>query len=115
MKSLFMKIPTDINIQYDLQYSKPGLTNNVVQALRINGNITITPKWSFTYVTGYDIQSQKMTVTSLAINRDLHCWNLSFTYVPFGRYQSWSFLLHPKANLLKDMKLQRAKNWDNQL
>ncbi|MFZ9956750.1 MAG: putative LPS assembly protein LptD [Flavobacteriales bacterium] len=115
MKSVFIKIPTDISIQYDLQYSKPGLTNNVVQALRINGNITLTPKWSFTYVTGYDIQSQKMTVTSFTINRDLHCWNLSFTYVPFGQYQSWSFLLHPKANLLKEMKLQRNKNWQNKI
>jgi hypothetical protein len=115
MKSVFIKIPADINLSYALRYSKPGITSSVTQTLQISGNINLTPKWSFTYSTGYDIQNQKMTLTNFTINRDLHCWNLSFAWVPFGPYQSYTFVLQPKANLLKDMKYRKQESWDNQL
>lgn len=115
MKSVFIKIPTDINLSYALRYSKPGLTNNVTQTLQITGNITLTPKWSFTYSTGYDVQNKKMTLTNFSINRDLHCWNASFVWVPFGPYQSYTFVLQPKANLLKEMKYRKQESWNNQL
>jgi hypothetical protein len=114
-KAVFIKIPTNINLNYILTYNKPGLTSTITQTVDISGSITLTPKWSFTYTTGYDIQSKELSITSFAINRDLHCWNLSFNWVPFGERKSWTFLLQPKANLLKEMKLQRENKWENQL
>jgi len=85
--------------------------NTITQTLDMSGTITLTQKGSFSYTTGYDIQTRKMSITTFNIKRDLHCWNLSFTCVPFGERQSWSFLLQPKAAILKEMKLKREQPW----
>ena len=46
---------------------------------------------------GYDFQAKELTPASITITRDLHCWQMSFAWVPFGHYQSWSFNIGVKA------------------
>jgi hypothetical protein len=38
---------------------------------------------------------------------DLHCWEFSASYVPFGARKSYMFQLNIKSALLKDLKLQK--------
>ena len=114
-KSIFSKIPTDIYLMYTTNYRKPNITSDITQSLQISGNIAITSKWGFTYSTGYDLQNQKMTLTNFTITRDLHCWTMSFIWVPFGPRQSYNFTLQPKASLLKEMKYRKQQSWNNDL
>ena len=55
-----------------------------------------------------------MTPASITISRDLHCWQMSFAWVPFGHYQSWSFNIGVKAASLADLKYDKSQSmFDN--
>ena len=41
-----------------------------------------------TFQGGYDIKENKLTTSSVSISRDLHCWQMSFSWIPFGAHRS---------------------------
>ena len=112
-KPLFINIPADASISYTFRYTepKPGAQAAITQTVQIAGTVQLTDKWKIGYMTGYDIQKKAMSLTTLTITRDLHCWDLSFIWVPFGPYQSYNFTLQPKASLLKDVKYNKREAW----
>jgi hypothetical protein len=76
-------------------------------------NITLTPNWSINATTGYDFINKQVTATSMGLSRNLHCWEMSFNFIPFGDNKSYFFQLAPKSSLLHDLKVTRRKSfWD---
>ena len=75
---------------------------------------TITPKTGITFQGGYDIKANKLTTSSISISRDLHCWQMSFSWIPFGFHRSWSFNIGVKAASLSDLKYDKSQSmYDN--
>ena len=105
------------NINYNLVYVNNGTTGyrrNVTQTIGFNGSVNITPKMSATVNGGYDITNNKLTTSSITISRDLHCWQMSFSWVPFGHYKSWNFHIGVKAGSLQDLKYDKSQSmYDN--
>ena len=86
-------------------------TNRVVQTLNLNGDISITPKWKFTFSTGWDFTNHGLSYTNVSVYRDLHCWEMRFNWIPIGSYKSWNFTINVKAAALKDLKLTKKKDY----
>jgi uncharacterized membrane protein len=97
-------------------YTDPKtLSPLITQAARFNGDFSLTEKWKIVFNSGYDFQSKEVTTTQLTISRDLHCWVINLSWVPFGKFQSYSFYIGVKSSLLKDLKLNRNRSFfDNQ-
>ena len=53
----------------------------------------------------------KLSYTNVNIIRDLHCWQMSFNWVPFGARQQWSFKINIKASMLKDLKYEKKRDF----
>ena len=104
-------VPWNLNVFYNLNYSKPGLTKSITQSATFNGDLSVTKKWKISLTSGYDFTSKKLTLTSINIYRDLHCWEMRFNWVPFGFRQSYSVDISVKSAMLKDLKLSRRKDW----
>jgi hypothetical protein len=105
-------IPWNVRINYNVNYSKMGYQEaNITQSLRLTGDFSLTPKWKVGYQTGYDFENKEITQTNLNINRDLHCWQLSLVWVPFGRFQSYNVTIRAKSSLLQDLKLNKQRSW----
>jgi hypothetical protein len=116
-------IPWTINLSYDLNYNiaysyKNGYwdydiskTKKLIQTLGVNGNIKITPKWDFGIRSGWDFENNELTYTSIDITRDLHCWEMRFSWIPIGFRQSWNFTINIKSSLLQDLKLDKKKDY----
>ena len=104
-------------ISYSAQYTNNGTTGykkNVSQTIGVNGSVNITPKTGITFTSGFDIQNRKLTTTSISITRDLHCWQMSFVWIPFGTHRSWSFNIGVKASSLADLKYDKSQSmYDN--
>ena len=104
-------------ISYNVQYTNNGTTGfkrNVNQTLGFNGSINLTPKTGIAFTSGFDIQNRKLTTTSISITRDLHCWQMSFVWIPFGSHRSWSFNIGVKAASLADLKYDKSQSmYDN--
>ncbi len=105
-------IPWNVRINYNLNYSKIGHQQpTITQSLRLTGDFSLTPKWKIGYSSGYDFKRKEFTQTNININRDLHCWQMSFSWVPFGRFQSYNITIRAKSSLLQDLKLNRQRSW----
>lgn len=86
-------------------------TNQTVQTLSINGDVSIAPKWKFTFSTGWDFTNHGLSYTSVNVYRDLHCWEMRFSWIPIGSYKSWNFTINVKAQALQDLKLTKKKDY----
>ena len=108
-------IPWDISARYGFNYSKSGLESSITNTIDFNGSFNVTPKWKVTFNSGFDFQTAKLTLPQFAIYRDLHCWDLSFNWIPVGQNKSYGVNLKVKASILQDLKLSRrsGSNYNN--
>ena len=105
-------IPWTLRLQYALRYTKIGFQEaSITQSLTFSGDLSLSEKWKMTFNSGFDFQNNEFTQTRLGINRDLHCWVLSFDWVPFGRFQSYNVNINVKASILQDLKLSRRRSF----
>lgn len=107
-------IPWNIAFSYSFNYSNPfgqRATRNISNTLNFNGDFNLTPKWKIQFNSGYDFKAKNLSYTSFAIYRDLHCWDLSASWIPFGSYQSYSIDIKVKASILQDLKLSKRKGY----
>ncbi|MCW3071574.1 MAG: hypothetical protein JWO44_1464 [Bacteroidetes bacterium] len=102
-------VPWSLYLTYTISYTRPGLpkTEKTTQSLAFSGDLSLTPKWKISLSSGYDFTTKKVTLTSINVYRDLHCWEMHFNYVPFGFMKSFSLEINIKASVLKDLKLTR--------
>lgn len=107
-------VPWTMNMSFNINYSKPGLTSFVTSAMTLGGSISITKKMSATYTTGYDFKGKQITMTNIGISRDLHCWQMNFNWVPNGTLKMWNFTIRVKASVLGDLKYERRKDFHDQ-
>src|SRR5690349_5725006 len=84
-------------------------SKNITQTMQFSGDLSISKMWKINFNSGYDVEAKEFTQTNIAIARDLHCWTLNFTWVPFGPFQSYNFRIAVKASVLQDLKLERRK------
>ncbi|WP_245586407.1 putative LPS assembly protein LptD [Olivibacter sitiensis] len=106
-------IPWNVAASFNFQYSKSGLNANYTSTININGDLNVTPKWKVQYNSGYDFIQKKISLTQLSIYRDLHCWDMSFSWIPFGMYRSYTFNIKVKASILQDLKLNKRNDYYN--
>ncbi|MGK6352998.1 putative LPS assembly protein LptD [Parapedobacter sp. DT-150] len=104
------KIPWNLAGSFSFQYSNPGNRTNITATLNIHGDFSLTPKWKVQFNSGYDFRQQEISLTRFSIYRDLHCWDMSFGWVPFGRFQSYNVTIKAKASILQDLKLTKRND-----
>lgn len=82
-----------VNLRYSWSYNPFGRAR---QSGTINASsITFspTPKWQVSTSLGYDFIQKKLTPSQFSVTRNLHCWNLNFTFNPFGNFKYYLFSL----------------------
>mgnify|MGYP002677774883 FL=1 len=104
-------VPWSLNFNYNFSMSRSysyannqlSKKDNYTQTLGVQGNIQLTPKMSVQAQSGWDFTAMKMTTTQFSFRYDLHCFNISVSWVPSGMYQSYSFLISANAAALADL------------
>lgn len=76
------------------------------QNLNFSGNLKLSEGWNVNFSSGYDFEAKEISMSTVNITRDLHCFSMSCGLV-FGRYQSYNFTISANASMLKD-----ALKWD---
>lgn len=105
-----------LNLGYNLQYNRKFQydakdTFQLTQTLNVSGQMNITANWNVGFQTNYDITNEKFSYTSVEVTRNLHCWEMTFNWVPFGYMKSYNIQINVKSSLLQDLKLQRRRTW----
>jgi hypothetical protein len=105
-------LPWNLSANYSLTRSKIGLADpNITQSLSFNGDLRITQNTMITFTSGYDFESKEFTQTQFSLTRNLHCWEMLFTWTPFGRFESYDFTIRVKSSMLQDLKINRRRSF----
>lgn len=99
-----------VNLRDYFDVTQDRFTTDVIQTLDFTGSFEPTPNWVLGVQTGWDFVANDFSFTRVNLARDLHCWQLTISWVPFGFQQSYNFGLGIKANLFKDVKYERRRN-----
>ncbi len=117
------EVPWAVNLNYNYSYSKSyvyaneklQVKHNHNQTLSVGAQVRLTKDLNINLNTGIDLTKMKLTTTQLSATYDLHCFQISISWIPTGQWESWSFRINAKASALADL-LQFKKSssfWDN--
>ncbi|MVN89649.1 putative LPS assembly protein LptD [Mucilaginibacter aquatilis] len=106
-------VPYNVSVNFNFNYSNTYVQKTTSSTVSLNGDVNVSPKWKVQYTTNYDFKAKQVGITQFSIYRDLHCWDLSFRWTPFGLYKSFSVDLRVKASILQDLKLSKRKDYYN--
>ena len=108
---LAFKFPWSVSLSYsysiredrskDINIKTMRYPYSLTHSLNVSGNFKIGSRWNMTYSTGYDFTSKEMSMTTLNITRDLHCFNMSCGLV-FGPFTSYNFSIRANSSMLTD-------------
>lgn len=110
-------IPWSLNLSYTLSankmYSSFSKRDTVVvtHSMTVSNELQITTRWKATVSSGYNFNDHQLTLTSIDVYRDLHCWQMHFQTFPFGPRKSFNFTLNVKSTVLQDLKLVRRRDY----
>jgi hypothetical protein len=100
-------IPWKLNLRYIYNYQRQLPINKAYKAsksISFEGDLNITKKWKIAYTGNYDINNKKFNFIELSLNRDLHCWEMSFIWHPKIENMGFEFSLKVKEAILKHIK-----------
>jgi hypothetical protein len=109
-------VPWDFGFDYSFNYIRPSnyVKGKFTQTINLRGSLSLTEKWKINMNTNFDIMARQFSYTSFSIFRDLHCWEMSMNFVPFGRMKSYSFTLNARTSILRDLKVTKQRSfYDN--
>jgi LPS-assembly protein len=107
-------IPYDLGLDLALYFTRVPLPDFKTQTtinsnLNFRSSFSLTPKWNFSAYGYLDVGSLKLTGLSLAINRDMHCWQMAIGLTPVGPQRYFNITLSPKSGILQNLKVNRTR------
>jgi hypothetical protein len=112
-QAIYFDIPWKLNISHVV--SRAVNTNKTVsnpskgsgvQTLAFQGDVSFSKRWNLATNINVDLKTQRVTNMNLSLNRNMHCWALSFYWIPIGGNKSFLLSIRNTSNLFKDAKLE---------
>lgn len=111
------KMPWSLSVSYSLRYVRSDFdkerleyNHTITQNMSLSGNVSLTEKWKINGSTSFDFKTKKLATMNCSVSRDLHCWEMSASIIPIGRYKSYNFSVRVKSTLLEDLKYEQHQN-----
>ena len=119
------QIPWSFSISYGLtMYEDRSKDINVktmrypysfTQNLNFSGNLKLASNWNCNFASGWDFTTKKISMTTVNISRDMHCFNISCGLV-FGNYTSYHISLRANASTLTDaLKYDKKSSYSSSI
>jgi len=99
----------DLTWNFSQNQSNPNFvskTSSVNAALSFN----LTDFWKIRASTSYDLLNKEFGAPLITVYRDLHCWEMNFSWVPTGSNQHYQFEIRLKSPLLQDVKVTKQES-----
>ncbi len=106
-------VPYSLGLNYNIVYNRPFDRSTLTHTIGVRGELNLTPKWKVVADVNYDLANDQITTSSFEIYRDMHCWEMRFSVIPFGFRKSYNFTINVKSTLLQALKLNRQQGWFN--
>ncbi|MEI7502190.1 MAG: putative LPS assembly protein LptD [Paludibacter sp.] len=112
-------VPWSISASYSIRYGNTNVFDKTkmeyemdfTHNLSFSGNLSLTTNWKFSSSTSYDFKAKQFTYTNINITRNLHCWTMTGSVVPFGVYKSYNVRIAVNASMLQDLKYEKQSSY----
>lgn len=85
------------------------------QNLNFSGSIRLSSNWNISMSSGYDFTEHAISMTTVNISRDMHCFNMSCGLV-FGTYTSYNISIRANASTLTDaLKYDKKSSYSSSI
>jgi len=104
----------NMRLAYDMQKfnrDKMEYKYAITHSLSFNGNIQPTKNWRLSFNATYDFDNHKISYMTCNLTRNMHCFQMTASFVPVGPYKSYSFSVAVSSSLLKDLKYNQSSNY----
>jgi lipopolysaccharide assembly outer membrane protein LptD (OstA) len=86
-----------------------------IHNLNFSGNVKLTNNWNVNFSSGYDFTNKGISMTTVNIDRDLHCFNINCGLV-FGTFTSYHVSLRANASTLTDaLKYDKRSSYSSSI
>lgn len=100
-----IQVPWSLSINFNYSWRETfagqSVRNAVINAQNIQ--VRLTPEWQMGTSIGYDFVEGQLTPSRFNVTRNLHCWNLSFVWNPFGDFKFFLFRLTVQDSQLQGL------------
>ena len=112
--------PWNLTVNYSLSYGygtfnydKLEYNGRWTQNLSMNASIRPTKNWSISASASYNFDTHKIAYMNCSISRQMHCFEMSASFVPVGPYKSYNFHIAVKSSILQDVKYDKHSSINN--
>jgi lipopolysaccharide assembly outer membrane protein LptD (OstA) len=104
-----LSIPWNLSMSYNYNLSKPTADSSISYSnISADLGFSLTKNWKFTVRGSYDFDRKEISAPQITVYRDLHCWEMNFTWNPLGSYSGFYFEIRIKAPELQDIKVTKS-------
>lgn len=112
LKSIDFDIPYSATISASFSENTPNpVTKNQYASANYSFDLSLTQNWKVSGYGGYDFIQNQFSTPNFVLSRDLHCWQMDFSWVPSGLYSYYSLNIHVKAPQLNDISYKKNDNY----
>ncbi|MCX7835084.1 MAG: putative LPS assembly protein LptD [bacterium] len=97
---------TSLSFDYNLRNPMELIRSaNLASSIQLK----LTPSWDISYATSINLITREVASSGFTTHKDLHCWEIHFTWNPKGVRQGFYLRINVKSADLQDLKLERTK------
>jgi hypothetical protein len=102
-------IPWNLDLNWYFSQSRPGDPSVIYRSSGLSASLgfNLTDNWKFSASANYDMINNELAAPQITVYRDLHCWEMNFSWVPTGYYRNFRLEIRLKAPQLQDVKLTK--------
>lgn len=95
-----------LGLNYTLLNTNPDDPTERIN-MNANLNFTLANTWLFRLGAQYDFINKELSTPTVAITKDLKCWEMSFNWTPTGPHRRFYFRIGLKASQLRDLQYEK--------
>ena len=80
-----------------------------IQSLSVRSDVSFTKRWKLAGNFNINLVEKTITNANFSLNRNMHCWALSFYWTPIGGNKSFLLSIRNTSSIFKDAKIEFRK------
>ncbi len=102
-------IPWNLDLNWNFSQNRPGDPSVIFRSSGLSASLgfNLTENWKFSASANYDLINNELAAPQITVYRDLHCWEMNFSWVPTGYYRNFRLEIRLKAPQLQDVKVTK--------
>ena len=98
------------NFSFSYSYSHQNPLDEARQNFNLGTSLkfNLSENWALNYNPRFDLIKKRLTSGSVGVTRKLHCWKMTLSWTPMGRWGGLNLTIRPNASQLQDLKVEHT-------